>query len=160
MTRRLRAIEAPRRDGPARRFRRGLFVALSLASFLALAIEGAACLDTSPITVTVDAAPPPIVDALEEAQAGCYQCLHAPNQPGPGCGNEIAACEADKACKDSIDCTFEDGCWNLGTPAALIQCGLPCAERAGQTDVQVKLGAAVFACVQATCPGPCHLGGT
>ena len=107
-------------------------------------------------------------DALDDAAdadttLGCYQCIEAPDDPGPGCGTEFLACEAEPKCKAIMDCVLAAGCFFLATTKDFTVCAIPCAVEAGVTstdDPIVTLGLNVAYCADAKCRAYCGGGET
>jgi hypothetical protein len=97
--------------------------------------------------VTVDAGPRP-----------CEVCLRAPDLPGYGCGNELAACSADAQCSGTIECAIAQQCFELSGQGAIIDCGTPCARDAGLdvTGPSGLLVLAVVTCAQDACGPTCR----
>jgi hypothetical protein len=94
---------------------------------------------------------------------GCYQCIEAPDDPGPGCGTEFAACAAAPKCKALMDCVFATGCFFLATTKDFTVCAIPCAVEAGVTttdDPNVTLGLNVAYCADKSCRQFCGGGET
>lgn len=128
----------------------------------------AACLDMSPnnfVPAVQEAEPPPIVDAGPDVpdvdmRPPCEQCIESPDQPGPGCADELAACRADPRCNATYDCVIAHSCLTRGSQRRIILCGLPCAQDAGiiaQDDPAAVLVLAVVACLQTACPSECKI---
>ena len=147
-----------------------------IGAIVAAAITGgttalSACLDMTPIEfapAVPEAAPPPppIIDAGPDVpdvdtRPPCELCLESPDQPGPGCADELAACRADTKCKATYDCVLANGCLTKGSQKKMILCGLPCAENAGiltQDEPAAVLVLKVVACVQGACASACKVG--
>lgn len=142
------------------------------AALLAAAATGAtvafvACLDATPVTVapldaSADALGGMAPDARPDARlTPCVRCIETPDQPGPGCGNELSTCMANTECAHALDCAIANGCFDLGSSGALISCGYPCAQEAGIStlnDPAITLAYGVFMCAAAACGPACHLG--
>jgi hypothetical protein len=114
------------------------------------------CLDPSPYYLDVDAAAPPPRDAGADG-GGCGRCLNAPDQPGPGCATEVAACQMDPVCRDTFAC-FQTRCEGLTSQEQVVGCGLPCAQEAGLTSTAgstFTLATNVFNCLLGACLGAC-----
>ena len=93
----------------------------------------------------------------------CYQCIEAPDDPGPGCGTEFAACEAQPQCKAIMDCVLAAGCFFLASTKDFTVCAIPCAVEAGVTstdDPIVVLGLNVAYCADKSCRPYCGGGET
>ena len=128
-----------------------------------------ACLDATPYTMpppTNDGGATRTIDAAEDADAAmttCRACLGAPDAPGPGCGDELAACQADPKCGAALACALADGCFDRGSLGQLVVCGLPCAKAAGivsNDDPAVTQAFNFLHCAGTTCVTPCHLAST
>lgn len=157
--------------------RRALLVLLAVGALGAACAGIAACLDATPVTVTMlpgdasagddgsavadavgdagDAAP------VETGPSACVVCLQTPDKPGPGCQYELAACDTNPECAQALACAVAHGCFDRGSVAALIACGLPCAAEAGIvtfTDPALDLAYNVFQCAGGPCGSPCNLG--
>ena len=128
-----------------------------------------ACLDATPYTMPPpanDGGANPTIDAAEDGDAAtttCRACLGAPDAPGPGCGDELAACQADPKCGAALACALADGCFDRGSLGQLVVCGLPCAKAAGivsNDDPALTQAFDLFHCAGTTCVTPCHLAST
>jgi hypothetical protein len=106
---------------------------LAASIAVALALAPLACVDPTPIIVPPPEAGSPAADASVDGGfdlAACTACLMAPDMPGPGCADEVNACQAKTTCADAIDCLTETNCYGR-TSASFIQCAIPCADEAG-----------------------------
>lgn len=90
----------------------------------------------------------------------CQQCLEAPNQPGPGCANELAACQANALCADHLVCLEQQGCTALTTREEMFTCGTQCWQdrHVDINDPAVALGYAVYRCRITSCGSICYPG--
>lgn len=97
----------------------------------------------------------------EASVSRCQACLTAPDQPGPGCATELAACKANAECAAAMACAFAKACFDRGSLSALISCGYPCAVEAGitLTDPAINLAYNLFQCAGKTCGVQCQLVG-
>jgi hypothetical protein len=162
-------------------------VKLALASLVALVTTcaGSGCLNVDPVDFTAPDTHPLVSfdtsidetsfgDANDEVDAeldggdvdttlGCYACIAAPDDPGPGCGTEFAACEAEPKCKAIMDCVLATGCFYLASTKEFTNCAIPCAIEAGVTstdDPVVILGLNVAYCADKVCRPYCGGGET
>ena len=108
------------------------------------------CLDFSPIVVA---------SAPDSGTTGdlCAACYRAANQPGPGCANEVAACNAIDRCKQAFECSEVKGCYR-GSKENLVSCGTPCAAEAGVVTVDdpaIVAGTRFYACILGPCRQAC-----
>jgi hypothetical protein len=106
-----------------------------------------------------DAGPPSDADAsMGDAARDCEACLRAPSRLGYGCGNEMDACATDPVCSGTIECAIAKRCFELGSQAAIIDCGTPCGREAGLdiTSPGIALIFAVIACAQDVCGPICR----
>jgi hypothetical protein len=114
----------------------------------------AACLDVTP--VTVPDAPP----AGRRTSQACFDCINAPDDPGPGCGVEVAGCNQYTNCYVGLQCVFQQGCFN-GTEAELAICSTHCAE-VGQLmsadDPATAPALAFYQCALTKCGALCRTG--
>ena len=82
-----------------------------------------------------------------------------PDKPGPGCGTELAACEALSACGKTYACVRDQGCFTLGSAAAIENCGIPCAQKEGilatANNAAFNAAYAVFSCAASGCGKAC-----
>jgi hypothetical protein len=131
--------------------------AAALCSIAVLAIDGG-CVDIDPVTVEpvfVDAAPPP----TDAGDTPCGMCITSPSAPGPGCGDQIAACLTDERCTAVLECSAPLRCYEKPTPAEVNDCGLPCFRMVVgntlPTDL-IMLLLDIAACAQDTCGPICH----
>jgi hypothetical protein len=121
------------------------------ASILALALGVLSACDP-PINVVVAEAGAPKIDGAAEGGSvvrACISCLETPDEAGPGCGTEYAACTANAECAAMIACTFTAGCYS-GSSSLYVDCALPCAMEAGAlsgTDPVLKLASPLFNCI-------------
>ena len=139
------------------------------ATTIGVVAGAAACLDMSPnnfVPAEQEAEPPPVRDAGPDVpdvdmRPPCIQCLEAPDQPGPGCADELADCRADPKCSATYDCVLAKSCLTKGEQKKIILCGLPCAQEAGiiaQDDPAAVLILGVVGCIQSACPSQCKIG--
>jgi hypothetical protein len=124
-----------------------LWTLLLLGASSALAVATPAC-DPPVYDITEEAGPPPApTDAKSDVvvvdTTTCLACVDAPDMPGPGCGNESAACQADDQCSSLFACVLASGCIG-GPPSTFITCALPCANEAGGIPASA---AALFECL-------------
>jgi hypothetical protein len=126
----------------------------------ALVLLAVACLDMSPIIVENPPVmrpdiyvPRPDVEVPDGADAAafdvdlrppCQMCLESPDQPGPGCAQEVAACNAIPQCAVTYACVVSSGCLYLPTRAELAQCAIPCLQEAGITSMNTPAGMAAY----------------
>src|SRR5258706_10485088 len=123
---------------------------LSLLAGLFASVVVASCLDVAPIVVAAS------TNASSKARE-CAVCYTAPDVPGPGCVDEVTACDADAKCKEAFDCSIEHGCFQ-GAREALISCGQACASEAGFTslaDNAYLLASNVYTCLLGPCKDAC-----
>jgi hypothetical protein len=126
---------------------------LSLAALVAtsaIALAAPAC-DPPIYFVGDDAGGAPVdgaSDAVAISTATCIPCVEAADTPGPGCGTEYAACEADATCGSLWECVVAAHCIG-GPPSKFISCALPCANEAGGIP---SAAASLFECLA---NGPC-----
>lgn len=153
---------------------------LPFVATLTLVVAGG-CLSVDPIDFQAPDAHPPFDASIDstfgdggeldaEADAadvdgtlGCYACIEAPDDPGPGCGTEYTACVDKPQCKAIMDCVFAAGCFYLATTKDFTVCAIPCAIEAGVTstdDPIVVLGLNVAYCADKTCRPFCGGGET
>jgi hypothetical protein len=125
---------------------------------LAFALAVGACDDPTPLVV--DSGPSPVADATAESGfdlAACEACLMAPDKPGPGCQNEIVACEANAQCASLQACSKAMHC--LGqTATGYLNCDLPCTGDGGLaigSGPGYTAAAGVFMCVTGACSHAC-----
>jgi len=148
-------------------------------SFVALAAASAGCLSVEPVDFHPPDARPAFDTSVDtsfgdeldaeldggdvETTLGCYQCIEAPDVPGPGCGDEYATCAAEPKCKAIMDCVFATGCLYLPSIKDFVPCAIPCALEAGVTstdDPIVQLGLNVAYCADKACRPYCGGGET
>ena len=159
--------------------------ALALVALVALVVVCGACLSVDPVDFTPPDTRPVVsfdtsiadssigeagnetdaeLDAGDvDATLGCYQCIEAPDDPGPGCGTEFAACAAEPRCKAIMDCVFVEGCFFLASTKDFVVCAIPCATDAGVTttdDPIIQLGLNVAYCADKSCRPYCGGGET
>ena len=92
-------------------------------ALVAIAFVGTACLDLTPTVIGV--AEGGHDGASEEAQTACRECVLAAHEPGPGCGDEFAACALNDTCARIIACSFDDLCYG-STIKSYLACSAPC----------------------------------
>ena len=146
-----------RTRSPRSRASRPGLVGLVLTALTAASLVGLyACLDTN----AIDFVPAPIttlapVDAgpdVEDAdlRRPCQRCVESPDEPGPGCGNAVAACVDDPVCVLVYQCALSRGCLEKADQRESVSCGVPCAEEAGvrsSSDPVVTLILGVTNCI-------------
>jgi hypothetical protein len=117
------------------------------------ALAACACVDMPVYQVAKET--PPIVsfDASADGDLGpqqaCFDCLRAPEEPGPECHTAYTACKNDFKCSNIIDCGFRRQCFQ-GAQSAFFACGYECLKEQGviQPDEPVlTLAAALFQCL-------------
>jgi hypothetical protein len=126
---------------------------ISIAAVVASYAFG--CVDVTPILV-IDESDGGSPDAAAE-QAACVACFEKPNDPGPGCGDELAACRAYPSCRAVIDCILEAHCVTQSRDQE-VRCAAACFEKVGvrtAADPASVLGAKLDACVRAKCAAVC-----
>jgi hypothetical protein len=115
-----------------------------------LAAPFAGCLDPEPLPFSFEG------KAMITAE--CLTCLNTPDTPGPGCGDEIAACKAVATCNRSLDCSLARQCIG-GSVQVLVACLPECTNAAGFTgpdDPGRNTGFAVYTCItQGACAKVC-----
>jgi hypothetical protein len=115
----------------------------------------AACLDPSPFVVSPRDSS---VETSSDETAACLRCLHASDQPGPGCAEEVERCQANPSCANLLVCARVQGCFRGAPQAAILQRGLPCISEAGiafSDDPALDIAEAVFACLVSSCAPAC-----
>ena len=137
--------------------RRGIGMGRGLLLAAALVLV-AGCVDIDPVYV-----PQPVFDAgprEDSAQPNaCDMCLATPNQPGPGCGDEVAICLTDPRCVMVMECTAPLRCYEKPTQAEVNDCGTPCFQMVVGNTFPTDLIAMllnVAACAQGTCGAVCR----
>lgn len=113
------------------------------------------CVDLTPVTVP-DAATPQDAEMEKDLDrhALCRLCIAAPNLPGPGCGNQLDACQATDRCREIYDCVYASGCFAGANRNEVISCGIPCASEAGALNPDDPAIVAVLAITDCAY-GPC-----
>jgi hypothetical protein len=127
------------------------------------------CLDASPVNLAAADAglvieastgdgPVPI-DAY--AHPECRACIAAEPEPGPGCGDKLAACATQSAhCIDIYECAYSRGCVTKPTQNESIFCALPCADALKITDVNdqsIQLAIRLTECFHSACASVCEV---
>ncbi|GAC1543903.1 MAG: hypothetical protein NVS3B10_08060 [Polyangiales bacterium] len=141
-------------------------VFLALATVVAAGLVEGACLNVDPVdfhpppdsAVALDTAVGESSDADADAPLGCRECVERPDDPGPGCGDEVKACRDEPKCSLILDCIYATGCFYLKTRKDFIVCAIPCAAEAGvvtTADPVVGLGIAVATCADGKCRAFC-----
>jgi hypothetical protein len=121
------------------------------------------CLDVDPLPFH---APPEAgdLDVEEDAssdadlRAVCRQCIEAPVDPGPGCGDQYLACAANEKCLAIFECVLAKGCTSGATQPDIINCALPCVAETGAVNVgdpAVMLILPIAPCVLGPCKPAC-----
>jgi len=82
----------------------------------------ARCVDPEPVVVSSPGRATPSAD--------CLKCMATPDNPGPGCGDEIDQCFTAVTCHRSYDCSIEMGCIG-GKIQQLVACLPACTMAAG-----------------------------
>lgn len=90
-----------------------------LAILSSAALMYVACLDVTPSVIVRK-------NGAKPREAQCLQCLEAPAVPGPGCGELIAGCRAETACKLELECSYSIGHCYGGTRDDLGACAQQC----------------------------------
>jgi hypothetical protein len=138
-----------------------ILAAVIVTAFTGLAIHG--CLDVVAIRVDErrdagDGGPTRDLDAPSDGPRPCEVCMRAPSDPGPGCADAVAVCDADPPCKGTMDCAIAAGCLELTGQGLIIDCGTPCGRDAGLdlTSPSITYVLAVVACAQDACGPICR----
>jgi len=124
-----------------------------------------ACLDVTPITVAPPASSSPDASVSDAANApdssACLGCIHGPDDAGPGCATEVAACYALFTCQATFACATANSCFERGSLGAIEGCGVPCATEAGAVSGDPSYAAMLtaFSCIISRCGAACGLGG-
>ncbi len=119
------------------------------------------CVDTTPIYVADSSQyVVPMEAGIDAGESACMRCQRAPDVPGPGCADELAACYTHPSCAKTADCSKAAGCYDLGNSADWTSCSLTCGEKEKLGEDPAALGAAYtnFNCLQRVCAGPCNEG--
>jgi hypothetical protein len=98
------------------------------------------------------------LDVTSDAPRPCEVCMRAPSDPGPGCGDAMAVCAADRGCNDTIECAMAARCLELTGMGAIIDCGTPCGRDAGLdlSSPSLTYVFGVVTCGQETCGPICR----
>lgn len=146
----------------SRRFRHGRALVAPAAVLVAVAAALPACVDVSPITVADASLTSDGGDAAVDARSPCRDCLEGVvPDGGPGCSAEVAKCFTFKTCGLTYQCALAEGCLEGRSFKSTIDCGIPCAQKAGLLDQTSPEAAAVVelvACAQSTCAVACRNG--
>lgn len=131
-----------------------------IGGFAIVAAIVCACADTTPVLVIDERNDASTLDAPEASSAltACLQCLTTPDNPGPGCADEIAACEANAKCKITLECAVRKECFLAPSREDLINCGTACTDEAGiktESDPSVALAASLDGCIEINCASVC-----
>lgn len=126
---------------------------------LTFLFAGVACTSLETVTVESKDQPQVTVEAGTDAAAAiqlCYDCLAAPNEPGPGCANEYEACDADPKCKAQQACYRANCAWAIAT-ADVFACGSQCFADLGvaPNDPASLLSYNIYLCSTGACKPVC-----
>jgi hypothetical protein len=121
-----------------------------------------ACTGIDAIVVDAKEQPLPTADSGSDAQTAadvCDACLHGPNDPGPGCADEYAACDADAKCKAQQEC-YQERCSTKTASADVFRCGSQCFADLGVAidDPASTLSYNIFLCSTGSCKSVCFPG--
>lgn len=140
--------------------------ARNLALVVLVALSG--CMQLEPITIVPDAAPEAgdAGDAASDAPLddACVQCVEGRVDAGPSCATSWNACEENAKCAATYACARDNGCLEGKDFKAIVDCGIPCARKAGitdQTSPEAALVVNLVACIQngdTGCARACHAG--
>ncbi len=138
----------------------------SLVMMLAALGAASGCLDFTPVTVVSDAAivvrdastQPSDADGEAQPDPPCLACIKSPNVPGPGCANELAACDATAKCRFIFDCAYENGCVTKPMQSESIACALPCGDQLGTSAFEASILSALTltTCFHMACAAACE----
>ena len=126
-------------------------------------MRDASILDTHPVEVDATQNDGDEADVRDAAAPTCRECVEAPNVPGPGCNDQVAACKASPKCAQLYECLYTAGCWVFDVRKDFILCGLPCAIEAGviaETDPEAVLAIGVVECAAPKCGAYCRATGS
>jgi hypothetical protein len=124
-------------------------------AILLLHFSVVACVDLTPVTLEGnDAALVNDGSAPNE----CEVCLYGP-QGQAGCGEQLAACNADAKCPAIMRCLFDKDCTRYDDDETVNRCSLPCVLATGVTspsDPGVVNAVALSNCSAGPCPNSCY----
>jgi hypothetical protein len=126
----------------------------------ACGILATSCADTSVITIFNDGGGAGRDVTSEESvreKPACHACIVAPNDPGPGCGQEMDLCVATPFCAYIYECAYANGCVFKRTQGESIGCAFPCAKDITQNayDEAIRTALALTTCFHAQCRDAC-----
>ena len=125
-----------------------------IAAAALAAAGGAGCLDVAPIEAGAS------LDGSAGAALACRTCYEAPDQPGPGCTDELMGCLAEDLCMKAFQCANAQGCFQ-GGKKQLVACGLDCARQVGikeLDDPAIVAATQFFGCLSGPCGPICFPG--
>ena len=127
--------------------------------YAASVVFAAACAEPAQAPKSRDAGITEPGDAASEAadpNPPCRACIAAPNQPGPGCADELSRCNDWASCLDIYACGYAAGCIFKKTQAESLECFRPCAEPyASIDDPTIVVTIQLISCVYAKCNDVC-----
>jgi hypothetical protein len=141
---------------------RSLFWALGLG--IGWGILAIACIDTSPVVISKDGGDVVFPDDASSSDVddpfpACSGCIAAPNDPGPGCGNELKTCRDTDPCIFIYDCAYASGCVFKKSQNESVACALPCAAQLKYAyDVAISAAIALTTCFHHSCGDVCEVG--
>ena len=140
------------RTSPRRSGHRWLRLAgcLGISSCLA----AVACINIDPSWDEADTA-----TASGTVPVACQQCREAPSDPGPGCADELAVCNANETCVALDRCVILSGCHPSENLQGFLGCARPCADEHGVTlyDDIYQIAMPLGFCVMDNCEAECSV---
>jgi hypothetical protein len=127
----------------------GRIIALSVFT---LVLAGA-CIEPKAIVINDDQQE----QIASDAGSVCVACIHTPDKPGPGCGDEEQLCFANDKCKATQQCAVDTGCYGIGSVTDLTSCLVKCADANGYASDPnaTVLGANLYYCITDACKPVC-----
>jgi hypothetical protein len=98
------------------------------------------------------------LDASVDGMRPCEACVRAPADPGPGCANFLAICNADLPCAATMECAIALGCLEQADQGLVVDCGRPCAVAAGLDPTKPSINYVIdlVTCGTTTCGPICR----
>ncbi|HEX7671832.1 MAG TPA: hypothetical protein VF395_19695 [Polyangiaceae bacterium] len=124
-----------------------------------IALVVTACTGIDPVIVKPKSSPQPAADGGGDVAALpplCTPCLQAPDLPGPGCADEVKACDDDPKCKAQQACYAEQCGW-ARAPSDVFACGSQCFAGLGvaTADPASLLSYRIYLCSTGACKPIC-----
>jgi len=132
-----------------------------LATLASVALA-AACNDERLPPPSVDGGlvePSDVANEVADPNPPCRACIAAPNEPGPGCADELSRCGLNR-CFEIFECGYAAGCQFKKSTSEAVECYRPCLGRFAEYDPALVAISNLLSCADAKCIDVCAVDST